>query len=224
MDLERTTAQPTHSTPFRAVFLVTLGALLTAGSPAPVSGQEVFFERDAFLAATGAKLATPNEFPNLGFLGSEPYQNGEVTCQAVGNSGLDLSNWTARLPIDSGGSTIDIAIFGTENLDQKGAPVVEVESFAFSPQDHPGMRFFGLQTDGLLNRVEIRETSAQNENEFFGKVYIEAPIRRLFITPELVSGDLSLGPGVSTEVGIESARGRGCHLPRRGSSRRSYAA
>ena len=226
---------------FRKAFLCALVALLIAGSPAPSSAVEfeIFFDRSAFLAETGARLATPNGFPLLGDTGGAPYQNGELIYRPVGSGRLDFREWTTELPIDAGGSTVDIAIFGTENLDlsfvaavhsfgiefsddpgttgttpstfavtafldQIGAPPVEVASFTFSPQDQPGMRFFGLQTDELLNRVEIRETSAQNENEFFGKVYTEAPIRRMFITPEPVSGDLSTGPGVDGELGIEA--------------------
>lgn len=50
-----------------------------------------------------------------------------------------------------------------------------VDSVTFS-RANDSLQFFGISTDALFNRMEIRETTGAAENEFFGQFYTNSAV------------------------------------------------
>lgn len=162
--------------------------------PSPVARPLFYTDREKFLSATQAVVATDpyvavNQPP-------EPFQSGDILFDAIAPSSLAFGDWPIDFP---GPGSIELAINDNENLDIAlaegftyamgvdfndpaggSAPSTfnvtvfagdtEVASFQFQTQLLPDQDYIGVWAAVPFNRLEIRETPTANQNEFFGPV------------------------------------------------------
>lgn len=159
-------------------------------------GTQLFFDRPTFLNRTGASIASD---PYAVVNGPpEPFESGEVAFQAGGSSSLFFGEWPADFP---GDNDVELALNDFENLDimSLSGPVyamgiefddasggnapsqftvraldendVAVATFAFNTPDEPIESFIGIWSPIPFVKLEIREASDANENEYFGAVF-----------------------------------------------------
>ena len=163
-------------------------------APSPVSGPLLFTDRARFLSATGASVASApysavNQPP-------EPFQSGEVTFDAITPSSLNFADWPADFPDDN---DIELAINDKEDLDiamadgftfamgidfddasggstpstfdvTVKAGDTTIGQLQFQTDQLPEQNYIGVWAQAPFDRLEIRETTTANENEFFGTV------------------------------------------------------
>ena len=164
--------------------------------PSPVNGPLLFTDRERFLSATGASVASApysavNQPP-------EPFPSGQITFDAIAPSSLNFGNSPADFPDDN---DIELAINDKEDLD---IAIAEGEGFTFAmgidfddasggstPSTFdvtvkagdttigqlqfqtdrlPAQNYLGVWAQAPFDRLEIRETTTANENEYFGTV------------------------------------------------------
>jgi hypothetical protein len=174
--------------------------------PSPTPRPLFFTDRDQFFGATQATTATApyEDLPEL----FTTFESGQITFEAFGTARLDFGNFSADFPDDN---DIELGLFEKEDLDitltegftfamgidfddRSGGSTPstftvtvlagdnELASFQFETEPLPDQDYIGVWSAAPFNRLEIRETSAANENEFFGTVSIsEIPLPgRLF--------------------------------------------
>ena len=155
-----------------------------------------YTDRARFFRATGALPASapfaPVNAP------PEPFTSGDVTFDAIAPATLHFGNWPADFP---GDNNVELAINDQENLDvamtegfvyamgidfddlsggttpSTFAVVVktgdaQLARFEFATQEAPEENYIGVWSREPFDRLEIRETTTANENEFFGTVSI----------------------------------------------------
>ena len=162
--------------------------------PAPVNGPVLLTDRERFLSATGASVASaPYSAVNRP---SEPFQSGQVTFDAIAPSSLNFGNSPADFPDDN---DIELAINANEDLDIARADgftfamgidfasasggstpstfAVTVKAgdttigqLQFQTDRLPAQNYLGVWAQAPFDRLEIRETTTTNENEYFGTV------------------------------------------------------
>lgn len=177
----------------RRLTKLSLALCLMLAFPAWASQSFIFIDRDQFLKQANATLATEPYLP----INDAPksFTSGSVTFTAKGSSSFLNKEWTDKLP------GIDIALNDKEDLDMVlDAPVhamgfgfedrdggaglstftvtarlgtLFVDQFIFeaSGSDVPNETFVGFWSPQLFDRLEIREVTSVNQNEFFGSVY-----------------------------------------------------
>ena len=162
--------------------------------PSPINGPLLFTDREQFLSATGASEASApysavNQPP-------EPFQSGQVTFDAIAPSSLNFGNSPADFPDDN---DIELAINDNEDLDiamAEGftfamgidfddasggstpstfdvtvkAGDTTIGQLQFQTDQLPGQNYLGVWAQAPFDRLEIRETTSANENEYFGTV------------------------------------------------------
>ena len=162
--------------------------------PRPTPRALLFTDREDFLNATEATVVTApyapvNQPP-------EPFQSGDILFDAIAPSSLNFADFPVDFP-DPG--SIELAINGKEDLDialAEGftramgidfndaaggntpstftitvfASDTEVASFQFQTAALPDQDYIGVWAAVPFNRLEIRETTTANENEYFGAV------------------------------------------------------
>ena len=162
--------------------------------PSPVTGPLLFTDRERFLSATGASVASaPYSVVNQP---PEPFQSGQVTFDAIAPSSLNFADWPADFPDDN---DIELAINDKEDLDiamAEGftfamgidfddasggstpstfdvtvkAGDTTIGQLQFQTDQLPAQNYIGVWAQAPFDRLEIRETTTANENEFFGTV------------------------------------------------------
>ena len=162
--------------------------------PLPVNGPLFFTYRERFLSATGASVASaPYSAVNQPL---EPFQSGQITFDAIAPSSLNFGNSPADFPDDN---DIELAINDKEDLDiamAEGftfamgidfddasggstpstfdvtvkAGDTTIGQFQFQPDQLPAQDYLGVWAQAPFDRLEIRETTTANENEYFGTV------------------------------------------------------
>ena len=162
--------------------------------PSPINGPFLFTDREQFLSATAASVASApysavNQPP-------EPFPSGQITFDAIAPSSLNFGNSPADFPDDN---DIELAINANEDLD---IAVAEGFTFAmgidfddasggstpstfdvtikagdttigqlqFQTDQLPEQDYIGVWAQAPFDRLEIRETTSANENEYFGTV------------------------------------------------------
>ena len=162
--------------------------------PSPINGPLLFTDREQFLSATGASVASApysavNQPP-------EPFQSGQVTFDAIAPSSLNFGNSPADFPDDN---DIELAINDKEDLDiamAEGftfamgidfddasggstpstfdvtvkAGDTTIGQLQFQTDQLPEQNYLGVWAQAPFDRLEIRETTTANENEYFGTV------------------------------------------------------
>ncbi len=156
----------------------------------------VFDDREEFLAATAAFVASAPY--TVGDTPAEPFTSGDVSFVSGASSSLNFANWTGvDFPQDN---DVELALNGTEDLDilanvgLVSAMGVDFEdlsggntpsTFTVTGLDNNDLPLFGFQFDTpdldrdfigvwsseAFKTLRIRESSAANENEFFGTVF-----------------------------------------------------
>lgn len=167
-----------------------------------VVGPLFFTDRETFLAATNASAASAPYNPGTT---PGPIQSGQVSFEAVHPSTLAFGAWPADFPNDN---DIELALNDMEDLnifflggltyamgidfdDASGGSTpstfdiivktgpVQLASFQFETQQNPDQNYIGVWAREPFDRLEIRETTTANENEFFGTVSIsQTPLPR----------------------------------------------
>ena len=162
--------------------------------PSPVAGPLLFTDRERFLSATGASVASaPYSVENRP---DEPFQSGQVTFDAIGFSSLNFAEWPADFPDDN---DIELAINDKEDLDIAMAdgftfamgidfddasggstPSIfdvtvkagdtTIGQLQFQTDQLPEQNYIGVWAQAPFDLLEIRETTTANENEYFGTV------------------------------------------------------
>ncbi|MGK7296247.1 MAG: choice-of-anchor Q domain-containing protein [Candidatus Wenzhouxiangella sp. M2_3B_020] len=155
-----------------------------------------YTDRRRFLSASEA---TPASAPFVAANAPpEPFTSGDVVFDAIHPSTLHFGSWPADFPRDN---NVELAINDKEDLDitmaedvvyamgidfddpsggstpstfevrakTKGAELVR---FEFRTQEAPEENYIGIWSREPFDRIEIRETTTANENEFFGTVAI----------------------------------------------------
>jgi hypothetical protein len=164
--------------------------------PSPVAGPLLFTDREEFLNATGANVASApysavNQPP-------EPFPSGQITFDAIAPSSLNFGNSPADFPDDN---DIELAINDKEDLD---IAMAEGEGFTFAmgidfddasggstpstfdvtikagdstigqlqfqTDQLPEQNYIGVWAQVPFDRLEIRETTSANDSEYFGTV------------------------------------------------------
>lgn len=164
--------------------------------PPPVTCPLFFTDRERFLSATGASAASApysavNQPP-------EPFQSGQITFDAIAPSSLFFSDFPPDFPDDNDielaindKEDIDIAMaagftfaMGIDFDDASGGSTpstfdvtvkagdTTIGQFQFQTDQLPEQNYIGVWTQVPFDRLEIRETTTSNENEFFGTVSI----------------------------------------------------
>ena len=163
-------------------------------APSPVAGPLLFTDRERFLSATGASVASaPYSIVNQP---PEPFPSGQVTFDAIAPSSLNFGNFPADFPDDN---DIELAINDNEDLDiamadgftfAMGIDFDDASSgstpstfdvtvkagdstigqFQFQTDQLPEQNYIGVWAQAPFDRLEIRETTTANENEYFGTV------------------------------------------------------
>ena len=162
--------------------------------PSPINGPLLFTDREQFLSATGASEASApysavNQPP-------EPFQSGQVTFDAIAPSSLNFGNSPADFPDDN---DIELAINDKEDLDiamaagftfamgidfddasggstpstfdvTVKAGDTTIGQLQFQTDQLPEQNYLGVWAQAPFDRLEIRETTTANENEYFGTV------------------------------------------------------
>lgn len=184
------------------------GILLLTGllyAPLCASGDfDVFIDRDTFLAATAATVASaPYSAANRP---PEPFVSGSISIDAIAPSTLHFGAWPVDFPDDN---NIEMALNDAESLDLthihglvtamgiefddaggtspstfsiaalKGDAVVA--SYQFLAPAEPIEGFIGIWSSIPFDRLSIRETPTANENKFFGTIFVsqvERPLSR----------------------------------------------
>jgi len=163
-------------------------------APLPTPRPLFFTDRNDFLDATQATVASaPYVFADRP---PEPYLSGNIAFSTPGSPRLVFGQWPADFPDDndfelaiSDFEDLDIALaegfayaMGIDFDDATGgstpstftvtvfASDSEIASFQFNTQALPDQNYIGLWAAVPFNRLEIREASTANENEFFGTV------------------------------------------------------
>ena len=162
--------------------------------PSPVTGPLLFSDRERFLSTTGASVASaPYSVVNQP---PEPFQSGQITFDAIAPSSLFFSDFPADFPDDN---DIELAINDKEDLDismaedftfamgidfddasggstpstfdvtVKAGDTI-IGQLQFQPDQLPEQNYIGVWAQAPFDRLEIRETTTANENEFFGTV------------------------------------------------------
>lgn len=178
-------------------------ALLAALALQPAAGATITYtSRATFLTATGATSAT-GALPNSGAAPSVTV--GAITFSAVAPTSTDiwLAAWTTRISgFDIAIQGVEnfnaqsaslVTAMGFDFVEPQFDPNVNaaflestfsvavyngatlVDSVSFS-RGNDSLQFFGIATDLLFNRMEIRETTGGAENEFFGQFYTNAAV------------------------------------------------
>lgn len=155
-----------------------------------------FTDRQRFLSATGAMPASDH----FGAVNAppEPFTSGVVVFDAIAPSTLNFGTWPADFPRDN---NIELAINEKEDLDIAMAEGVvyamgidfddpsggttpstfvigvktkdaQLARFQFETREAPEENYIGVWSREPFDRLEIRETTTANENEFFGTVSI----------------------------------------------------
>jgi hypothetical protein len=163
----------------------------------------VFFkDREAFLSATGAITASAPYSPGTS---PGPFQSGQVSFDPPHPSTLNFGDWPADFPNDN---DVELAINDKEDLDityiggfvyamgidfddaSGGSTpstfdivvktgLTQLANFQFETQNEPDQNYIGVWSREPFNRLEIRETTTENENEFFGTVSVsQVPLPR----------------------------------------------
>jgi len=162
--------------------------------PSPMTGPVFFTDRERFLGATGATAASaPYSAVSRP---PEPFQSGQVTFDAIAPSSLVFGNFPADFPADNDielaindKEDIDIAMadgftfaMGIDFDDASGGDTpstfdVTVKAgdttlgrFWFRTDQLPDQDYLGVWAQAPFDRLEIRETTTANENEYFGTV------------------------------------------------------
>ena len=160
----------------------------------PVTGPLFFSDRERFLSATGASVASaPYSVVNQP---PEPFQSGQVTFDAIAPSSLNFGNSPADFPADN---DIELAINDKEDLDiamAEGftfamgidfddasggstpstfdvtvkAGDTTIGQLQFQTDQLPAQDYLGVWAQAPFDRLEIRETTTANDSEFFGTV------------------------------------------------------
>jgi len=126
------------------------------------------------------------------------FESGQITFEAFGTALLNFGNFGADFPDDN---DIELGLFEKEDLDialtegfifamgidfddRSGGSTPStftvtvfagdnpLASFQFETEPLPDQNYIGVWSAATFNRLEIRESSAANENEFFGTVSI----------------------------------------------------
>lgn len=191
---------------FRSLLPAVLAAAVTLASGSYNDAQALAprFDKAGFLAETGATQATA-AYPNAGAVGTGPVTSGSVTFTAgPGATNLHFGEWTSRLPGNdlaiSGIENLNVGLaapvvaFGFDFVEPETDPNVNApfvnstfQVTAFFPDntsasfsfDRPNdqVEFVGfISLVGAFDRVEIRETTGGDENEFFGPFYTSAQL------------------------------------------------
>jgi hypothetical protein len=156
----------------------------------------LYTDRTRFLTASGAEPASaPFAAINAP---PEPFASGDVIFDAIHPSTLHFGSWPADFPVDN---NVELAINDKEDLDITVAGGVvyamgidfddtsggvtpstfeitaktrssELVRFEFQTQEMPEQNYIGIWSREPFDRLEIRETTTANENEFFGTVAI----------------------------------------------------
>ena len=166
--------------------------------PVPMTDPLFFTDRDRFLDATSAQRATaPYESTDSSGGFPSTSQIGDIVLSAPSGSSLFFGAWNADFPSDN---DIELAINGNENLDIALADGFtfamgvdfddaaggstpstftvtllagdnRLTSLQFDTSQLPDQNYIGVWSQVLFDRLEIRETTTANENEFFGSVF-----------------------------------------------------
>lgn len=155
-----------------------------------------YTDRRRFLSATGSMPASAPF--NAANAPPEPFTSGSVVFDAIHPSTLNFGSWPADFPEDN---NVELAINDKEDLDiamaegvvyamgidfddpsggttpstfeirvkTKGA---QFARFEFETRVAPEENYIGVWSREPFDRLEIRETTTANENEFFGTVSI----------------------------------------------------
>ncbi len=155
-----------------------------------------YTDRARFLRATGALPASAPYAPANA--PPEPFTSGDVTFDAIAPATLHFGNWPADFP---GDNNVELAINDQENLDvamtdgfvyamgidfddPSGGTTpstfavlvktgdAQFARFEFATQEAPEENYIGVWSREPFDRLQIRETTTANENEFFGTVSI----------------------------------------------------
>ena len=167
----------------------------------------LFTDRAEFLSRTGATTASGQYSPVS--QPPEPFMSGQILFDAVDPSSLFFGDWPADFPGDSdvelalnGNEDLDIALvdgftyaMGIDFDDASGgstpstfdvtimAGETPLVRFEFDTQQLPNQDYIGVWSRIPFDRLQIRETTTANENEYFGTVSIsQQPIpREIFV-------------------------------------------
>ncbi|NEZ04936.1 right-handed parallel beta-helix repeat-containing protein [Wenzhouxiangella sp. XN201] len=155
-----------------------------------------FTDRELFLSATQATAASASYSPVSD--PPEPFLSGQIMFDAIHPSTLNFGAWPADFP---GDNDVELAINDKEDLDIAMAAGfayamgidfddvsggttpstfevtvktgdVQLARFQFETPHASGQNYIGVWAREPFNRLEIRETTTANENEFFGTVSI----------------------------------------------------
>lgn len=165
-------------------------------------GRLFYTDRETFLAATNATAASFPYSPGT----TSSTQSGQIVLEAVDPSTLSFGAWPANFPNDN---DVELALNDKEDLnifyiggltyamgidfdDASGGSTpstfdvivktgsVQLASFQFQTQRNPDQNYIGVWASEPFDRLEIRETTTANENEFFGTVSISlTPLPRV---------------------------------------------
>ncbi len=194
------TVSHSNHRPAPAIKALALGLLLGTGMAAASTAEaaiQFFDAKTAFITATGAAATAP--FPDLGPSTAQGATTfGDLTYSSPTSANLFFANFSARIAGNeiaiSGVSNLDVALanpvfaLGFDFVEPEFDPnlaaafvdstfdvglfngATPVGSFSFNaPED--ALYFAGVWSDTAFNRIEIRETAGQAENEFFGQFY-----------------------------------------------------
>ena len=164
--------------------------------PSSVTGPLLFTDRERFLSATGAGVASaPYSIVNQP---PEPFPSGQITFDAIAPSSLNFGNSPADFPDDN---DIELAINDKEDLDiamaegegftfamgidfddASGGSTPStfdvtvkagdstIGQFQFQTDQLPEQNYIGIWAQAPFDRLEIRETTTANDSEYFGTV------------------------------------------------------
>ena len=162
--------------------------------PSPDIGPIFFTDRERFLSAISASVAS-EEYSSVN-QPPEPFQSGQITFDAIANSSLIFADWAADFPDDN---DIELAINDKEDLDiamadgftfamgidfddasggstpstfdvTVKAGDTTIGQLQFQTDQLPEQNYIGIWAQVPFDRLEIRETTTANENEYFGTV------------------------------------------------------
>jgi len=175
----------------------------------------LFFDRERFLSLTGAERAT--EPYQTQYRPTEPFVSGSIAFNAIYPSTLYFDNWAADFADDN---DVELAINENENLDMEhiGGSIYAmgfefddatggredshfsisllnethiVGSVTFTSESLVGHKFLGLLSAKPFNKLQLREQTGANENEFIGAVYVSPR------TPHRGWNKLAAGSGIA---------------------------
>jgi len=185
------------------VRIIIFVGIATALSPKTHAATMLFDDQSYFISHTGASETTTIPTTTATFAPGDGFTSGNLTFSLVDvNTQFMISDATSHLPgnelsldgVESFNIDINTGLvhyFGFDFVEPEFDPnlngtfvessfevtlkngATAVDSFSFS-KANDSAQFVGVWTDNSFNRIEIRETTGDSENEFFGQFYTGA--------------------------------------------------